>query len=359
MPNESDDVNSEESESGDVSDEDEQEDGDEALMLSSDELDELLGISGHEDQADGNKEEDNLKKGHVRNYERKRQRDGTEHSSDPNATDDLDGENNEGLSDKKKRKKVLSKEEMLKMREKAERRGVVYISRIPPHMKPGKVRQLLSEYGEIGRLYCAPEDQAARRDRKKKGKDTGKNFTEGWVEFEDKRVAKRVAMQLNGQPIGGKKRSAYYYDLWCLKYLSKFKWDHLTEEINYQRAVREQRLSAEISAAKRERDFYLSRVDHAKALQAIQERRAVKAAASTGDADNEDKGTTLSGTNVSKAEKRKDKSRDDVKEKGASVAENHPERIRHFRQRRTKAGGADEDAPVLGDDILFLLGGRK
>ena len=23
----------------------------------------------------------------------------------------------------------------------------------------------------------------------------------------------------------------------CLKYLSKFKWDHLTEEINYQRAV--------------------------------------------------------------------------------------------------------------------------
>ena len=42
----------------------------------------------------------------------------------------------------------------------------------------------------------------------------GKNFTEGWVEFEDKRVAKRVAEQLNGQPIGGKKRSAYYFDLW-------------------------------------------------------------------------------------------------------------------------------------------------
>lgn len=37
------------------------------------------------------------------------------------------------------------------------------------------------------------------------------------------------------------------------------RWDQLTEEINYQRAVREQRLIAEISSAKRERDFYLSR----------------------------------------------------------------------------------------------------
>lgn len=45
----------------------------------------------------------------------------------------------------------------------------------------------------------------------------------------------------------------------CRRYLPKFKWDTLTEEINYQRAVREQRLVAEISAAKRERDFYLSR----------------------------------------------------------------------------------------------------
>jgi ESF2/ABP1 family protein len=51
----------------------------------------------------------------------------------------------------------------------------------------------------------------------------GKNFTEGWVEFEDKAVAKSVAAMLNNQPIGGKHRSAYHFDLWCLKYLPKFK----------------------------------------------------------------------------------------------------------------------------------------
>ena len=43
--------------------------------------------------------------------------------------------------------------------------------------------------------------------------------------------AKQVAEMLNGQPMGGKRRSAYHFDLWCIKYLPKFKWESLTEEI--------------------------------------------------------------------------------------------------------------------------------
>ena len=41
----------------------------------------------------------------------------------------------------------------------------------------------------------------------------------------------------------------------------------------YQRAVREQKLAAEVAAANKERDFYLSRVDRAKALEAQQARK--------------------------------------------------------------------------------------
>lgn len=33
------------------------------------------------------------------------------------------------------------------------------------------------------------------------------------MEFEDKAVAKRVAALLNGQQMGGRRRSAYHYDL--------------------------------------------------------------------------------------------------------------------------------------------------
>ncbi len=38
-----------------------------------------------------------------------------------------------------------------------ERTGVVYISRIPPGMRPTKVRHLMSAYGEIGRVYLQQE----------------------------------------------------------------------------------------------------------------------------------------------------------------------------------------------------------
>lgn len=40
----------------------------------------------------------------------------------------------------------------------------------------------------------------------------------------------------------------------------------------YKNAIREQKLALEISAAKRERDFYLSKVDKSRALSSIEER---------------------------------------------------------------------------------------
>ncbi|KAK9795207.1 hypothetical protein WJX73_010342 [Symbiochloris irregularis] len=183
------------------------------------------------------------------------------------------GAEGEGAGARQLRSSELSARRLKKLQDAHRQRGVIYINRIPPHMKPHKVRHLLSKYGKLGRIYLAPEDKAARSRRKKSGKDTGKNFSEGWVEFEDKREAKQVALMLNSNPIGGKRRSAHHDDLWCLKYLPKFKWDHLTEEMAYQNAVREQRLAQEISAANRERDFYLSRVNAAKGIAAQAERK--------------------------------------------------------------------------------------
>jgi ESF2/ABP1 family protein len=70
---------------------------------------------------------------------------------------------------------------------------------------------------------------AARR--KKYGGNKKQNFTEGWVEFKDKSIAKQVAKSLNATIIGGSKKSFYHDDMWNIKYLPKFKWDHLTERI--------------------------------------------------------------------------------------------------------------------------------
>ncbi|XP_057314036.1 uncharacterized protein LOC130655316 [Hydractinia symbiolongicarpus] len=154
--------------------------------------------------------------------------------------------------------------------------GIVYLSRIPPFMKPLKVRTMFSQYGEVGRLFLQPEDPSISKRRKKGGGSGRKQFTEGWVEFKDKRVAKAVASTLNNTNIGGKKRYYYHDDIWNVKYLPKFKWGHISEKLAYEKAAREQRMRTEISQAKREASFYLENVGKGKAIAAMEGRRKKK-----------------------------------------------------------------------------------
>ena len=53
--------------------------------------------------------------------------------------------------------KPLTPEDLAKYKAAQEKTGVVYISRIPPGMRPTKVRHLMSQYGEVGRVYLQPE----------------------------------------------------------------------------------------------------------------------------------------------------------------------------------------------------------
>ncbi|XP_031552248.1 pre-rRNA-processing protein ESF2-like [Actinia tenebrosa] len=112
--------------------------------------------------------------------------------------------------------------------------GIIYLSRLPPFMKPSKVRYIFSQYGEVGRLFLQPEDESVRKKRKKFGGSGRKAFTEGWVEFKNKKIAKQVANSLNNTIIGGKKKSFYHDDIWNIKYLPRFLWSQLSEQIGKQ-----------------------------------------------------------------------------------------------------------------------------
>ncbi|KAJ8500502.1 hypothetical protein OPV22_011054 [Ensete ventricosum] len=177
-----------------------------------------------------------------------------------------------GEGSKGRRKRKISRED----EDANEKRGVCYLSRVPPRMDPSHVRQILSQYGEVQRIYLVPEDPTAQVQRKQSGGFRGKKFSEGWVEFAKKNVAKKVARMLNGEQIGGKKRSAFYYDIWNIRYLSEFKWDDLIGELAGKKREHEEKLKLEISAAKRERDFYMSKVEQSRALKFIRERREKK-----------------------------------------------------------------------------------
>lgn len=158
-----------------------------------------------------------------------------------------------------------------------DRRGIVHMASVPAFMHADKVRHLMEEYGEVGRVYLAPEEKTETARRKRAGGTKRTRFVEGWIEFLDRRIAKRVAMTLNGSTIGGRKCHNYYRDdMWNLKYLPKFKWHNLKDGVIYNRQVRKARLEQKLSQGKRENDMFLERVVQAKQSHAITERRRAK-----------------------------------------------------------------------------------
>lgn len=78
--------------------------------------------------------------------------------SEPDTNDDLgEGMLAEGFAGPSKVVKPLTTEELSAFKAAQEKTGVIYISRIPPGMRPTKVRHLMSAHGEIGRVYLQPE----------------------------------------------------------------------------------------------------------------------------------------------------------------------------------------------------------
>ncbi|KAE8706691.1 protein DEHYDRATION-INDUCED 19-like protein 5-like [Hibiscus syriacus] len=267
---------------------------------------------------------------------------------DDDKDDGFEDETNISDSQNKEKKKKMK---LLKEAADADNRGVCYLSRVPPHMDHVKLRQLLSQYGEILRIYLTPSGHQPQVKGKlpRPSKAQEQEFSEGWVEFARKGIAKRVANMLNGEQIGGRKRSSFYYDLWNIKYLSKFKWDDLTEEIAYKIAIREQKLALELSAAKRERDFYLSKVDQSRALSAIKERMKKSFLAHITPVH-----VLLLGDITSVAEFHKQK----VQEESGMNSEmpvTHKKAIRQFRQKKPVAVDSSHGKPRLSKDVLAAI----
>lgn len=165
-----------------------------------------------------------------------------------------------------------------------DRRGVVHLPSLPWLMRIEKLRHLLEKHGEVGRIYLVPESAADRKQRR--GNRSNKTrYTEGWVEFADRKVARRVAEALNGTTIGGKKRRNYHRDeMWCMKYLPRFKWHDLVEAKAYRTRVRKVRFEQKASQARRENNWFLENVEKAKKRRFVEARLAAKPAGGDGDA---------------------------------------------------------------------------
>ena len=108
------------------------------------------------------------------------------------------------------------------------------MQRVPPFMSADQLRRMFEKRFRLGRIYLEAEPEHVSNTRRKTGGSKRINFLEGWIEFQRKKDAKMAALALNNQKIGGKKRhNKHRDDTWTLKYLSGFKWHHMTEKLAY------------------------------------------------------------------------------------------------------------------------------
>ena len=155
-------------------------------------------------------------------------------------------------------------------------KGIIYLSSIPPYMGYKKIRKIFSEFGELDNVYLAPEPSINRKKRMRSGGNKRKCYVEGWIEFLSKKTAKYVAKTFNTATTGGKKRHNFYReDMWNIKYLSKFTWEHLQTKIEFDSHLAEQQIRNEITTERKAGRFFAKQVEKSREIECIKKKRKI------------------------------------------------------------------------------------
>ncbi|KAL8779257.1 MAG: hypothetical protein Q9213_007029 [Squamulea squamosa] len=152
--------------------------------------------------------------------------------------------------------------------------GVIYLSRIPPFMRPSTVRHLLSPFGSITKLFLTPEPPAQHASRVRSGGNKKRSFIDGWIEFASHKSAKTCVAAINGQTMGG--RGWYRDDVWNAKYLRGFGWDDLMASVRAEEREREERVRVGVRRDRKEREEFLLGVERAKVEEGKKRKREGK-----------------------------------------------------------------------------------
>ncbi|CAG7923282.1 unnamed protein product [Penicillium olsonii] len=222
-----------------------------------------FGFGSDEEESDNDEEEESRPKGKGRKQTKTQD---AEEDEDEDEDEEMDDEEDGGASldtaDSSKPKNKLLNKKLAKLTSgkppKKDKSGVVYLSSLPPYLKPFALKNMLEKrnFGPITKVFLAPLLPSAAGQKQKSNKR--KLYTDGWVEF---KTAKLCAETLNARTIGGLKSSWYRDDLWNMKYLKGYKWANLMEQIQMERATREATQRMADQKAKREDKVYLSGVE--------------------------------------------------------------------------------------------------
>lgn len=229
-------------------------------------------------------EDDNLDSGHedardsrtagLKSRDRKRQKlttTGSEHDdesafdgSDNDSTKVAGSKHDVSLKDIPMASSTTKRTLLTKTSQPTHKPGVIYLSRIPPFMRPSTVKTLLSTHGPISKVFLTPEPPSAYLRRKKGGGNKKRSFIDGWVEFNRKKHAKQCADAINGRIVGGKKGGWYRDDVWNARYLHGFGWGDLMQSVRAEEREREERVRVGTKREGRERGEFLRNLERSK-----------------------------------------------------------------------------------------------
>ncbi|KAJ5894700.1 hypothetical protein N7495_006391 [Penicillium taxi] len=176
----------------------------------------------------------------------------------------------------------------LKPPKKPKKTGIIYLSSLPPYLKPFSLKSLIEKrgFGPITKVFLSPLVPSNSGARKRSNKR--QLYTDGWIEL-PKKVAKICAEALNANIVGGRKGGWYHDDVWNMKYLRGFKWEDLMEQVQRERSEREARQRVEDARAKKEEKIFLAGVEAGRVADGMarknEEKRKRKLEAAGGDED--------------------------------------------------------------------------
>ncbi|KAJ5722315.1 hypothetical protein N7488_000350 [Penicillium malachiteum] len=187
--------------------------------------------------------------------------------------EDIEDEGSDTYLDITTKSKSLSKP--LKAPKKPKKLGVIYLSSLPPYMKPMTLKKKIEDYGfgPVSKVFLAPlvTNKAVQKAKSNKRK----LFGEGWIEL-PKKQAKICAETMNANIVGGKKGGYYHDDVWVMRYLKGFSWANLTEQINNERATKGARQRAEDARARREEKVFMEGVEAGRVADGIAKKNEEK-----------------------------------------------------------------------------------
>lgn len=170
-------------------------------------------------------------------------------------------------------------------RQKKSRPGVIYLSSLPPYLRPSALRNLLHQrsFSPITRLFLAP----ASTTKSKTKSNSRQKYSEGWIEFSSHKTAKKCVQALNAQPVGGKKGGYYRDDVWNMRYLRGMGWAELMEGVSGERREEEGRREEERRQAEAEARGFVEGVLEGRGVEGMREKRKRQGKAAVKDGEGE------------------------------------------------------------------------